>query len=261
MIKFWWHLTLTFDLEIYSSTSAWPDTPCLKDVDSPRSKRCEGKSIFLWQGVTDHNVCFLRHMVNSALHPSGVAKSSTSFGWGKGGKVTSAEWQVTLCDLIWHVISRSGVVISITNCYIRFTLLLLYSLMVLCIRWYIVFSGDIHDIVGCLLTTVFARCRWQDHTRAWYKKLTSSHSVDSSRQSLSFYRAIIFSCCLQNSSLISTWPCHLRPKPSNFLRCRSRPSFRRIVSWSCFSVGFCSTSTSPANCSCSVRPARRLDRA
>ena len=28
--------------------------------------------------------------VNSALHPSGVAKSSTSFGCGKGGKVTSA---------------------------------------------------------------------------------------------------------------------------------------------------------------------------
>ena len=63
--------------------------------------------------------------VNSALHPSEVAKSSTSFGWGKGGKVTSAGWQVTLCDLIWHVISRSGVVILITNCYIRFTLLLL----------------------------------------------------------------------------------------------------------------------------------------
>jgi len=56
------------------------------------------------------------------MHPSGVAKSSTSFGWGKGGKVISAGWQVTLCDLIWHVISRSGVVISITNCYIRFTL-------------------------------------------------------------------------------------------------------------------------------------------
>ena len=60
--------------------------------------------------------------VNSALHPSGVTKSSTSFGWGKGGKVTTAGWQVTLCDLIWHVISRSGVVISITNCYIQFTL-------------------------------------------------------------------------------------------------------------------------------------------
>jgi len=61
------------------------------------------------------------------LHPSGVAKSSTSFGWGKGGKVTSAGWQVTLCDLIWHVISRSGVVISITNCYIWLTYLLAYK--------------------------------------------------------------------------------------------------------------------------------------
>ena len=46
--------------------------------------------------------------VNSALHPSGVAKSSTSFGWGNGGNVTSAGWQVTLCDPIWHVSSRSG---------------------------------------------------------------------------------------------------------------------------------------------------------
>ena len=48
------------------------------------------------------------HLVNSALHPSGVAKSSTSFGWRKGGNVTSAGWQVTLCDPIWHVSSRSG---------------------------------------------------------------------------------------------------------------------------------------------------------
>jgi len=49
--------------------------------------------------------------VNSALHPSGVAKSSTSFGWGNGGKVTTAVRQVTLCDPMWHVIFRSGVVI------------------------------------------------------------------------------------------------------------------------------------------------------
>ena len=47
--------------------------------------------------------------VNSALRPSVVAKSSTSFGWGKGGNVTSAGWQVTLCDPMWHVSSRSGV--------------------------------------------------------------------------------------------------------------------------------------------------------
>ena len=45
--------------------------------------------------------------INSAFHPSGVAKSSTSFSWGKDGKVTAAGWQVTLCDPIWRVISRS----------------------------------------------------------------------------------------------------------------------------------------------------------
>jgi len=56
--------------------------------------------------------------VNSALLPSRVAKSSTSFGWGKGGKVTAAEWQITLCDPLWYVISRSGVVITITNIYL-----------------------------------------------------------------------------------------------------------------------------------------------
>ena len=49
------------------------------------------------------------YSVNSALHPSGVAQSSTSFGWVKGGNVTSAGWQVTLCDPMWHASSRSGV--------------------------------------------------------------------------------------------------------------------------------------------------------
>ena len=39
-----------------------------------------------------------------------VPYSSTSFGWGKGGNVTSAGWQVTLCDpIMWHVSSRGGV--------------------------------------------------------------------------------------------------------------------------------------------------------
>jgi len=43
------------------------------------------------------------------LHPSVVAESRTTFGWGKSGNVTSAGWwQATLCDLRWHVSSRSG---------------------------------------------------------------------------------------------------------------------------------------------------------
>jgi len=55
--------------------------------------------------------------VNSALHPSGVAKSSTSFGWGKGGNVTSAGWQVTLCDPIWHVSPVAVMAGLPANCY------------------------------------------------------------------------------------------------------------------------------------------------
>ena len=64
--------------------------------------------------------------VNSALHPS--AKSSTSFGWGKGGNVTSAGWQVTLCDPIWYVSSRSALASLPASCY-TLTLLLLFTLL------------------------------------------------------------------------------------------------------------------------------------
>jgi len=45
--------------------------------------------------------------------------SSTSFGWGKGEKVTAAGWQVTLCDPIWNSVWFPIVVwwSLITNCY------------------------------------------------------------------------------------------------------------------------------------------------
>ena len=66
-------------------------------------------------------------MVNSALHPFAVAKSSTSFGWGKGGNVTSAGWQVTLCDPVWHVSCRSGVATLRTAIHFLLTYLLTYG--------------------------------------------------------------------------------------------------------------------------------------
>ena len=40
-------------------------------------------------------------------------------GWGKGGNVTYAGWQVTLCDPIWHASSRSGAVL-VAQTAIRF---------------------------------------------------------------------------------------------------------------------------------------------
>jgi len=35
-------------------------------------------------------------------------------GWDKGENVTSARWQVTLCDPVWHVSYRSGEASCIT---------------------------------------------------------------------------------------------------------------------------------------------------
>jgi len=42
-------------------------------------------------------------------------------GWGNGGNVTSAGWQVILCDPMWHVSSRSGVVLVAQTaiCFLR----------------------------------------------------------------------------------------------------------------------------------------------
>ena len=48
---------------------------------------------------------------------------------------SAAGWQVTLCNPIWHVISRSGEVILITNCYIRVCFTFLYCLHY-CLRSY-----------------------------------------------------------------------------------------------------------------------------
>ena len=68
----------------------------------------------------------------SALHPSGVAKSSTSFGWGKGWNFTSAGWQVTLWSPIWHVNSSSGVATSVSKllypCYFTYSTYLLLNI-------------------------------------------------------------------------------------------------------------------------------------
>ena len=45
------------------------------------------------------------------IPPGSLNRVPASAGrWGKGGNVTSAGWQVTLCDPMWHVMSsQSGV--------------------------------------------------------------------------------------------------------------------------------------------------------
>jgi len=50
-------------------------------------------------------------------------------GWGKGGNVTSAGWQVTLCDPIWHVSSRSGLATLRTAIHLLLTCYSVFSLV------------------------------------------------------------------------------------------------------------------------------------
>ena len=75
----------------------------------------------------------IRPVKISALHLSTVAISSTSFGWGKGRNVTSAGWQVTLCecDPIWHVSTRSGEAGGST---LQTAILYLLSYFLLCVK-------------------------------------------------------------------------------------------------------------------------------
>ena len=80
--------------EIYSS----PFKGC-GDNCGPGEKQCQPTA-----GFMTHVTCRLTAK-NSALHPSWVDKSTTSFA---GRNVRSAGWQVTPCDPIRHVSSRSG---------------------------------------------------------------------------------------------------------------------------------------------------------
>ena len=64
-----------------------------------------------------------------SISPGSLNRVPASAGV-KAGKAPAAGWQVTLCDPIWHVIFRSGEMIT-TNCYTRwlyFTLLVLVRL-------------------------------------------------------------------------------------------------------------------------------------
>ena len=52
----------------------------------------------LWTGIPSRYVT--SQLGQLSLASPGVAKSSTSFGWGKGGNVASAGWQVTPCEFV-----------------------------------------------------------------------------------------------------------------------------------------------------------------
>ena len=56
--------------------------------------------------------------------PPGSLHRVPALAGGKGWNVTSAGWQVTLCDSLWHVSSSSGAATSVSE--LLSVLLLLY---------------------------------------------------------------------------------------------------------------------------------------
>jgi len=65
----------------------------------------------------------LTRSTQPCIAPGSLNRVPASAG-GKGGNVTSAGWQVTLCDRIWHVSSRSGVATLRTAIHLLLTYLL-----------------------------------------------------------------------------------------------------------------------------------------
>ena len=55
------------------------------------------------------------------IPPGSLNRVPALIGWGKGGNVTSAGWQVTLCDPIWHMSSCSGEAVCELLYFLPFT--------------------------------------------------------------------------------------------------------------------------------------------
>ena len=65
----------------------------------------------LWAGIPPRYVTKPTRSTQPCIPLGSLNRVPALIGWGKGGNVTSAGWQVTLCDPIWHVSSCSGAVL------------------------------------------------------------------------------------------------------------------------------------------------------
>jgi len=65
----------------------------------------------LWAGIPPWYVIEPTRSTQPCIPLGSLNRVPALIGWGKGGNVTSAGWQVTLCDPIWHVSFRSGAVL------------------------------------------------------------------------------------------------------------------------------------------------------
>jgi len=66
----------------------------------------------LWAGIPPWYVTKPNRSTQPCISLGSLNQVPALIGWGKGGNVTYAGWQITLCDPIWHVSSRSTVVLA-----------------------------------------------------------------------------------------------------------------------------------------------------
>ena len=85
---------------------------------------------YYWDGwlSSGGNTISVCNQPTRSTQPCIPPESSTSFGWGKGGNVTSAGWQVTPCDPTWHVSSHSGVTTLRTAIHLLLTYTVLHKM-------------------------------------------------------------------------------------------------------------------------------------
>jgi len=91
-------------------------------------------------GVPPRYVTKPTRSTQPCIPPGSLNRVSALIGWGKGGNVTSAGWQVTLCDSIWHMSSRSGEAVSELLYFLPLPLPLLLLLLLL-LLFNVPFSG------------------------------------------------------------------------------------------------------------------------
>ena len=100
------------------------------------------------------------------------AFTTASFGWGNGWNVTSAGWQVTLCDPIWHVSSSSGEATSVSEllypCYFTCYFTLLLYVPACCL------VGD--NVADCIVYFLLSVCCGCLQSQTSYLRMTSATS-------------------------------------------------------------------------------------
>jgi len=80
-------------------------------------KYLSGMGDRLWAGIP--HVTKPTRSTQPCIRLGSLNRVPALIGCGKGGNVTSAGWQVILCDPIWHVSSRSSVLL-VAQTAIRF---------------------------------------------------------------------------------------------------------------------------------------------